>query len=313
MKYGRFLLATAVVLISFSLFSPAFGQSTQSSYVAKLKSYTLQVTYPSEVMPGDSVTVNVQGNPTGVYGLYLQSLIVTIYYANGSSLHQLATENLVVSGSPNAYNNYLSYGYSGSFSRNFTVNVPENASGTLVSLFSETILPRYQGWAPYSPSTPNYPYSSFPYYPYTPSYPNYPSYPYSPSTPYYPYFPYYSQYSPPNSYNSDQAIAPLSYIKANTPESAALLSENQMLQQQLNQTQNQNQQLQAKLSQQNAIINQQNATINQQLVGMNGTIQTYQILTLGLSVLAVILLAVTINQLRRKQKPQGTVETKAST
>ena len=282
MKCRRTLLFTAVLLISFSLFNAAYGQPTQSSYTVKLNSFILQVTCPAEVMPGDNVTVNVQGNPTGS-GVYLQSLIATIYYANASSLHQFATENLVVSSSPNAYNNYISYSYAGSFSKSFTVNVPENASGTLVSLFSETVLPRYQGWTPY------YPYSPSPYYPYSPSNPYYP---YSPSNPYYPYS--YSSYS----YGSDQAIAPLSYIKANTPESVTLQSGNQMLEQQLNQTQGQNQQLKTKLSQQNATINQ----LNQQLAGINGTVQTYQMLVLTLGVVAVILLAFTINQRRSKKK-----------
>ncbi len=314
MKYGRTILVTAVLLISLSLLNGAYGQPTQSSYTVKLTSFNLQVTCPSEVIPGDTVTVNVQGTPTGS-GAYLQSLTATIYYANASNLHQLATENLVVSSSPNAYNNYISYGYAGSFSKSFTVNVPENASGTLVSLFSETVLPRYQGWTPYFPSYPYNPYSSS--YPSFPTYPSYPSYPYSPSYPYYPYSSSYPSYVPPAyyplssspySYSSDQAIAPLSYIKTNTPETVTLQSENQMLQQQLNQTQGQSQQLQTKISQQNATINQ----LSQQLASVNGTIQTYQMLVLALGVLTVIVLAFSINQRRSKLKMQ-TVENKAST
>jgi len=292
MKYGRPLLAVVVLLISCSLFNAASGQSLQSSYTVKLNSFSLQVAYPAEVLPGDSVTVNVQGNPVG-NGVYLQSLTVTIYYADSSALHQLATENLVASNSPNAYNNYASYGYSASFSKNFTVTVPENAPRTsLVALFSETVQPNYYSYGGYAYNYPSY------YSPYT--YQGYPYYPYYQSSSY-AYYPYSSSYP----YSSDQAIAPLSYIKANTPESVTLLSENQMLQQQLNQTQNQNQQLQTKLSEQNATINQ----LTQQLTGLNGTIQAYQVLTLGLGVLAVILLALTINQRRSKDKPHQAVVT----
>lgn len=299
MKYRKLLLSTAVLLISFSMFNSAFGQSTQTSYTVKLNSFSLQVTYPSEVMPGDNVTVSVQGVPLG-NAVYLQSLTATIYYADASGLHQLATEN-VVSNSPNSYN-YVPYSYSGSFSKNFTVNVPVSAPRTsLVAIFSETIQPNYYIYGGYAFNYPSYysnPYSyqAYPYYPYYPSYASY----VSPA-----YYPYSSSYS----YSSDQAIAPLSYIKANTPETVTLQSENQMLQQQLNQVQSQNQQLQTKVSQQNATINQ----LSQEQAGINGTVQAYQMLALALGVLAVILLAFTINQRRSKQKPQQTAETKAST
>ena len=301
MKYARILLATAVLLISFSLFNSAFGQSTQSLYTVKLNSFSLQVTYPSEVMPGDSVTVSVQGNPTG-NAVYLQSLTATIYYADSSGLHQLATEPLVVSNSPNSYN-YVSYSYSGSFSKNFTVNVPESAPRTsLVAIFSETVQPNYYNYGGYAYNYPSYysnlySYQAYPYYPYYPSYAPY----VSPA--YYPY-----SYSS-STYSSDQAIAPLSYIKANTPETVTLQSENQMLQQQLSQVQGQNQQLQTKASQQNATISQ----LTQQLAGVNGTIQEYQVLALALGVVTVILLALTINQRKSKEKTHQTVETKTST
>lgn len=292
MKYARIPLAIAVLVISFSLFNSAFGQSSQSSYTVKLNSFNLQITYPSEVMPGDSVTVNVQGNPTGS-AVYLQSLTAVIYYADASGLHQLATENLVANNSPKSYN-YVSYGYSGSFNKNFTVNVPENAPRTsLVAIFSETVQPNYYSYGGYAYNYPSYysnlySYQAYPYYPYYPSYAPY----VSPA--YYPYS--YSSYA----YSSDQAIAALSYIKANTPESVTLLSENQLLQQQLSQVQSQNQQLQDKLSQQNATINQ----LTQQLAGVNGTIESYQASTLVLGVLAVIFLAIIVIQRKGRTKTQ---------
>jgi hypothetical protein len=302
MKYGKGLLVVAVVLISFSLFGAAFGQSAQASYTVKLNRFSLLVTYPAEVLPGDKVTVSVQGTPTGS-AVYLQSLTVTVYYADVSGLHQLPTVSLF--DSPNAYNNYVTYGYNtGSFNKNFTVNVPENVPRTsLVAIFSETVQPNYYNYGGY---TYNYPY----YYtnPYTyqgnPYYPYY--YPYSQYYTSPAYYPYSYGTSSPYSYSSDQAVAPLSYVKANTPESVTLASENQMLQQELGQVQSQNQELQSKVSQQDATINQQ----SQQLAGVNGTVQTYQALALGLGVLSVILLAFSIS--RRKSKPEQVAEIKPS-
>ena len=298
MKRGKIFLVAALLLASFSLFNSAYAQSTQ--YTVKLNAYNLLVTCPAEVMPGETVTFNVQGNPTAS-GVYLQSLTATIYYANASSLHQLATENLVVSSSPNAYNNYVSYGYYGSFNKNFTVNVPDNATATpLVAIFSETVMPKYQGWNPYSPSYSYYQShynnpTSYPYYPY---YPYYLSYPYLPAYPYYPTYPAYSpSYTPTSSYGSDQSVTSLSYVKASTPESVTVQSENQMLQQQLNQTQGEIQQLQGKISQQNSTIIQ----LTQQVAAVNGIVQAYQALTLTFAVVAVVLLVYAIIQRRKRQ------------
>jgi hypothetical protein len=297
MKYAKGLLAAAVLLIALSLFNTAFGQPTQASYTVKLNSLSLLVTYPAEVLPGDIVTVNVQGTPTG-NAVYVQSLTATVYYADASGLHQLPGVTLITS--QNAYNNYEIYGYyTGSFSKNFTVNVPETAPRTsLVAVFSETVQPNYSSYGGYGY---NYPYANVYNNLYTyQGYPNYPYYPYYVSPAYYPGS--YSTYA----YSSDQAVAPLSYIKADTPETMSLQSENQMLQQQLSQAQSQNLQLQTQVSQQNATINQQ----SQQMAGVNGTIQTYQTLALGLGVLSVILLAFNIYQ--RRSKPQQVTEAKTS-
>ena len=267
MKLGAFLI-TVMLLILVSMFNSAFGQSTQASYAVKLNSFSLEVTYPSEVMPGDNVTVTVQSNPIG-NGAHLQSLTAKIYYADASGLQQLASINLI-SNSTNAYG--YSRPYTTSFSKSFTVNVPQNAPRTsLIALFSETVQSYYYGYGGYAYgygieydlpwSYPSYSYTSVPYYPYT-------------ST-------------------TDQAIAPLSYIKGNTPEIAALQSEIQNLQQQLKQSQAQNQQLQTTITQQNATINQLN--------------QRDQILTVALIVLGVALAILTSYQWRRKEKTQ-TVE-----
>ena len=278
MKSAVAFLVTAALLLSVSMFNPAFAQPTQVSYVVNLNSFSLQVMYPSEVMPGDNVTLNIQGSPKG-NSLYLQSLTATIYYADAAGLHQLATQNLV-SNPANSYGYYGSY-TTGSFSKSFTVNVPQNAPRTsLVAIFSETVQSNnyyyYDYWS-------NFGYS---YYGNPVFYALYPSY----------------------STTTDEAIAPLSYIKATTPEYVALQSEYQMLQQQLNQTQAQNGQLQTTISQQSTMISQ----LNQQLTSANGTTQTYQMVTVVFVIIAVALAAFSIYQLRSKGKTQEKGETKTS-
>ena len=304
MKLGRLFLIAALLVASFSLFNSVYAQSTQ--YAVKLSAYSLLVTCPAEVIPGETVTFNVQGNPT-VNGVYLQSLTATIYYTDQTGIRQLQTESLVVSSSPNAYNNYVSYGYYGPFNKNFTVNVPDNATATpLVSIFSESVMPKYQGWNPYSPSYPYYQshfniptsYPYYAYYPYYLSYPYLPAYPYSyPPNPSYAYPQYPPSYSSTSGYGSDQAVASLSYVKASMPESSTVQSENQMIQQQLNQTQAANQELQARLSQQNSTIIQ----LTQQVTAVSGTVQMYQWMTFTFALLAVVILAFTIKQRRNKQ------------
>jgi len=286
MKSATILVAMAALII-LATFNGVFGQSTQSSYTVRLNSFSLQVTYPAVVMPGDNVTIYVQGSPTGS-AVYLQSLTVTVYYADGAGLHQVSTQNLFAISPPNAYNNYVSYGYSGSLSQNFTITVPQNAPRTsLVALFSETVQPNYYSYGGYGYNYPSY--SSYPYYP---------SYTVYVSPAYYPYTSY--------SYSSDQGIAPLSYVKANTPETVTLMTENQLLQQQLNQLQDQNQQLQTKVSDQSATVNQ----LTQQVANMSGTVQAYQMLALTLGVLVLILLVFSFT--RRNRGPRHQTETKAA-
>jgi hypothetical protein len=267
---AAFLLAAALLLVS--LFNPAFAQPTQASYVVNLNSFSLQVTYPSEVMPGDNVTLNVQGSPKS-NGLYLQTLTATVYYADAAGLHQLGTQTLVSNPANGCY-----YGScaTGSFNESFTVNVPQNATRTsLVAVFSETVQ-----------SNNYYSYDYWPYF----------GYPYHHHR-HLMFLVYYPSYS----ITSDDAIAPLSYIKATTPEYVALQSEYQMLQQQLNQTQTQNKQLQTTISQ-----------LNQQLTSANGAAQTYQMVAVVFAIVAVASAAFNIYQLRSKRKTQKKSETKAS-
>jgi len=273
-------LVSALVLLS--LLSPAFAQSTQTSYTVNLNAVSLQVSFPSKAMPSDTVTVNVQGTPKA-NSAYLQSLTVTIYYADTAGLHQLSTQTLISNSASNAgYYGYYGYGGystpSASFSKSFSVTVPQDAPRTsLIALFSETVQSSY------------YDYSSY-YYPSTYSMGMkhsrtffsvyYPSYYYSSST--------------------DQGIAPLSYINATTPEYVALQSEYQALQQQVSQGQAQNQQLQNTISQQSATINQ----LNQQLVSAGTMTQRYQTLAIVFGILAAALAALAVYQSRRGKKTE---------
>ena len=275
----KYLVTVVVLVLSAASLSQVLAQQTQVSYTVNLTSFTLNVTYPSEVTPGENITVNVQATPKTT-GIYLQTLSATIYYGDSSGLHAIATQT-IVSNSATGYGSYT-----GSFSKSFTVNVPQNAPRTsLVAIFSETV------------QSNNY------YYNY-PSYPSYFGYLYYGNPLFYSYYPSYST-------TTDNAIAPLSYVKATTPEYVALQSEYQMLQQQLNQTQAKNQQLQTTIAQQSATIN----LLGQQLTSANNNVQTYQSVALGAIIIAVALAAVAVFAFyrRSKGKDQGSAPNRAST
>lgn len=271
------LSITAVVLLSLSLPSAALAQPTQTSYTVTLTWFSLQVMYPSEVIPGSVLNVTVQGTPIGA-GAYLQSLTATIYYGDSSGLHQITSETLV----SNTANIYAYYGQptTGSFSKSFTVNVPLGVPRTsLIAVFSETT--QY-----------NYYYSG--------------QYPFS-----YWYFgnPVFYSFYPSSSTTTDQAISPLSYVNATTPEYVALQTEYRMVQQQLNQTQSQNQQMQTTITQQSATISQ----LNQQLASASTTAQTYEGVAAVFVIIAIALAAFSIYQMRKKTKVKETVDTEKST
>jgi len=272
----RFLVAVAVLLLSALTLSQGLAQQTQASYTVNLSSFTLQVTYPSEVMPGETVTVNVQASPKTT-GIYLQTLTATVYYGDTSGLHVITTQNIV----SNPANNYGSYS-TGSINENFTVNVPQNAPRTsLVAIFSETV------------QSNNYNYYN---------YPSYFGYLYSGNPLFYSYYPSYTT-------TTDDAIAPLSYVKATTPEYVALQSEYQMLQQQLNQTQAQNQQLQTTITQQSSTIN----SLGQQLASANSTAQTYQGIAVAAIIIAIVLAAFAGFTHYKRSKDQSPAPKQANT
>jgi hypothetical protein len=274
------ILVTAAILLSLSLPSLAFAQPAQISYTVTLNWFSLQVTYPSEVMPGETLNVSVQGTPEST-GVYLQNLTAAIYYADASGLHQLASQTLV---SNPAYV-YAYYGAppTGSFSVSFTVNVPRDAPRTsLMAVFSETT--QYNNY--YS----NYYYEPYPF-----------AYWYYRNPLFYSFYPAFTA-------STDEGISPLSYIKATTPEYVTLQSAYNMVQQQLNQTQTQNRQLQTTITQQNATISQ----LNQQLTSANTTAQTYKAVAAVFVIIAVALAAFSIYQMRSKAKMKNISETKGT-
>lgn len=279
-------LATVIVLFtvlaSISLTQPTYAQSTQVS-TANLTYLNIQATYPSEVLPGDSVSVQVQA--TAKSSIYLLSLTLQIYYASGSSLRQLTTSTM-------SSNLYMSNGQQ--VSKNVQVTVPQDAPRTsLIAQFSENVRSTYYDYY-YSPYMYYYNYygynSSYPYYYYN-------SYPY-----------YYGAYST-NSYSTatDDNVAPLSYIKATTPEYVSLQTEYQMLQQQLTQSHSQNQQLQQNLQDAQNTITQKNsaiANLNQQLSSAEAMVGTLQLVAIALASLGIALGVVTVYLAREKSKNQ---------
>jgi len=290
MKHTTALILSAVLLTTIAMFNPAFAQSNQASYTVNLTYSTIQVTYPSEVLPGNNITVNVQVTPKS--NVYLQTLTATIYYIDETELHQLTTQTLANNSNMNSYGYSYSYTTS-SFSKSFQVTVPQNAPRTsLVATFSETAQSNnyYNNYYGY----PYYYYSEYPYdnNSYSCSY-WYCEYSYTYPAFYYAYYPSYPSTS------TDSAIAPLSYIKASTPEYAALQTQYQSLQQQLQQSQAQNQQLQSTISQQSMTINQ----LNQQIASSNSNTQTYQVLAVGLGILAAVLAV--FAAFRGRSKPQA--------
>jgi len=271
----------AVVLVSI-LLAPTSAQSTQTqvSYTVNLNSFNLKVTYPSEVTPGNNVTISILGTPKAA-DVYLQTLTVTVYYADASGLHQLASQALV----NNQANSYSYYGTSmtGNITKTLSVNIPQNAPRTsLVALFFETTqFNNYNYYDDYGP----YPFSYWYYRD-----------------------PIFLSYYPSYSAETDQAISPLSYINATTPEYVALQSEYQQLQQQLNHAQTQNQQLQTSITQQNATISQ----LNQQLTSANTNSQNYETAAVLFAIIAVALAVLSIYEIRSKGKLKTSNETKPS-
>ncbi len=295
-QYACLILMLGIIASSLAYVHPVFAQPTQTSYTVNLTYLTVQLSYPSEVMPGDSVTVSLQATTKS----YVDSVSLTaqVFYADNGSLHQLASATV------SNNNNY--YASSGStLSKQIQFTVPQDAPRTsLVAALTEKIQTSSYGYYPayyypnyypayYNNSSPNCYYS-----------PDYSSYDYGYCTYYGIGFPSYS-----NNAASDAGVAPLSYIKATTPEYVSLQSEYQMVQQQLAQSQTQNQQLQNTIAQRNATI----ANLNQQLSSSQTTIGTLELVAAGLAVVAVGVFIAYLGKGKRRTQAKVKGDTEAKT
>jgi hypothetical protein len=237
-----------------------FAQSAQVTSNVSLSHLNIQLTYPSEVLPGQTVTVTV--NAQAKDSFRLTSLIVQVYLADQSNLRQLVSATV-------AQNLWITSG--NQINKDIQATVPLDAPRTsLIAQVSEKVRTTYYDYSYYYPfwygayDHDNY---SYPYY-----YFIYPSY-------------YYVT-------TSDDAVAPLSYVKATTPEYVALQSQYQQLQQTLNQTLAQNQKLQQDLQTAQGTISQKDSMIldlNDQLASTRNTITLLEIVAVILAIVIVVL------------------------
>ncbi len=257
MKFKLIIAACLLVLASLSITQLVNAQPNQVSTTVSLGYLNVQLSYPSEVLPGQAATVSLQ--VTAKDSFHLNKLMVQIYYGDGNSLHLLTSVSVL-------NNTWLNKDYQ--VSSDIQLNVPAEAPRTsLVALVSENF------------RVPYYSYSSY-YYPF--------SYMYFPSgNPMQPYFQYV--YPPTNMAGGDDGLAPLSYVKATTPEYVTLQNEYQMLQQQLAQSQSDNQKLQQTLQDTQAGKNAIIADLTQQLASTQTTVRTFEMISAILAVTAIAL------------------------
>ena len=288
MKTLRLTLGLMILMVPLSVVVVVHAQTTQTSYMLNLNYFSVQMTYPSQVNPGDLVTVSMQASAKNSFSS--ASLTAQIYYVDGNSLHQLASVTLTNNG-------YLNSG--SSLNKQVTFTVPQDAPRT--SLFASVTEKVQASYGSYYYSSYSSPYCY--YYPDYYDYHGYCNYSYT----YYPYS--YSSYAYPSySYPAitDSGVAPLSYIKAQTPEYTVLQSQYQTAEQRLNQTQALNQQLQQQLQNAQNTIAQRDVTIanlNQQLSSNQNTNTTLEAAAGGLGLLAIIFGVFAVHY-RGKSKPQ---------
>jgi hypothetical protein len=249
------IVLIAVFTITLFLNQPTYAQSSSVSNNVTLQHLNVQLTYPAQVLPGESITVNVQAKAKDSFRL--NSLTLQVYLANSSSLVQLTSATV-------AQDQSMTTG--GQINKDVQVTVPADAPRTsLVAVVSENVRMTYyyyNYWAPYWYGYDNY---SWPYFWAYPSY-------------------YYRTVT-------DNAIAPLTYIKATTPEYVTLQSQYQQLQQMLNQTQAQNKELQQNLQNAQNTIAQRDSTIaglNEQLASLQSTITLLEAVVVILAVAFIV-------------------------
>ncbi len=234
----RLLLAIIALMVGIlfltPIVQPAFADSSQVTSSVNLQNFAIQVQYPSIVMPGVNVLVQIRASAKSSFTL--NSLNTQVYYADGSNLHQLSSATI-------ASNQYVSSG--NTFTQNVQVSIPQNMPRTsLFATFTESVklsyVSSYSYYGSYNSYYPSYgandyACSSYPAYGY--NYMNYSSYYYNNQQYYCYYYPSYNSNYNYNSYNSnpvysyystsDTAISSLSYVNATTPEYNSLLNQYQ--------------------------------------------------------------------------------------
>jgi hypothetical protein len=299
MKLTGLMIVLTILLVLLSISQSAFAQTNQVTYTANLTYLTVQLSYPSEVLPGSSVTVNLQANAKS--SITSANLTTQVYYADGPNLRQLGAFSVVSDSNLN----------SGSgLSKQMQFTVPQDAPRTsLLAVVTENVQTASYTYS-YYPS--NYYYSNYPSCSYYGSY-----YPYCYYRSYYGYYSGYYGYAAYPSYSysttTDSSIVPLSYIRAMTPEYVSLQSSYQMVQQQLAQTQAENQQLKQNLQNSQNTIAQQNATIanlNQQVSStrnISGTLEA------GAAIVAIIAIVLGVLLARERGKTRSMTRLDAET
>jgi len=276
------LLITLSSISAVALSQPAQAQPTQVTNNINLTYLNVQLTFPSQINPGQTLTVNVQANAKNVFNL--QSLTLQVYYGDGTSLHSVTTATVA---------SKMNMNNGDKINKDVQVTVPVDVPRTsLIALVSESAS-SYSSYSSY--------YSYYPYYDnyYYPNYTcnnyyscNYSSNPYYYSYYYYPYYYSYPSYSNYYTPSTDSGLGPLSYVNATTPEYISLQSQYQALQQQLNQAQSQNQQLQQNLQNAQNQSSQKDAQIsdlNNQLTSTHNNILTFEVISGVLAIIAVLL------------------------
>ena len=257
-----------VILASIFATQSVFAQSNQVTSTISLTHLNVQLTYPSQVLPGQLATINLTAQAKDSF--QLTSLTVQVYLADQNNLRQLLSTTV-------AQNTMMPSG--NQINKQIQVTVPSDAPRTsLVALVTESVsvgvgMPSY-----------NYPYG----YPYWNGYANvysngygYNPYYYSPPSYYYSYPSYNSQSS------SDNGVAPLSYVLATTPEYVTLQTQYQQLQAQNQQLQQQLQALQNSTAQKDSTI----SNLNNQLFSVQGTTTLVEIVAVILAIAVVAVAA----------------------
>jgi hypothetical protein len=273
MKHQVAVIALITVFaISVFVNQPAYAQSDSVSVNVALEHLNVELTYPAQVLPGQTITVNLQAKAKDSFRL--NSLTLQVYFANSSSLRQLSSNTV-------AQDQSLTTGRQ--INKDVEVTVPVDAPRTsLFAVVSESARMSYYYYTYWAPYWYEYDNHSWPYFWAYPAY-------------------YYRTVT-------DNAIAPLTYIKATTPEYVTLQSQYQQqqqmlnqLQQMLNQSRAQNQQLQQNLQNAQNTISQRDSAIaglNEQLASMQSTITLLEVVGI---ILAVAFVATVVLLIRRRR------------